>query len=128
MFQDKTWIKMPIWTIFEISILWKHQCFCFHYWDYLMNIFDILIDDPYLTELKDSTNMTNIFWFFADYLKLNFTAKPPKIFWVFRTYPSMDIHTWKKQGLILEHFKFVQDYYKSTIESNDSALWKFKLR
>ena len=38
MFHDKTWIKMPKWTIFEISILWKHQCFCFHYWDYLTNI------------------------------------------------------------------------------------------
>ena len=32
------WIKMPKWTIFEIWFLWKHQCFCFHYWDYLTNI------------------------------------------------------------------------------------------
>ena len=23
-------IKMPKWTIFEISFLWKHQCLCFH--------------------------------------------------------------------------------------------------
>ena len=38
MFQDKTWIKMPKWTIFEVSFLWKHQCFCFYYWDYLTNI------------------------------------------------------------------------------------------
>ena len=36
--QDKMWIKMPKWTIFEISFLWKHQYFCFHYWDYLTNI------------------------------------------------------------------------------------------
>ena len=33
--QDKPWIKMPKWTIFEISFLWKHQCLCCHYWDYL---------------------------------------------------------------------------------------------
>ena len=38
MFHDKTWIVMPKWTIFEILFLWKHQCFCFHYWDYLTNI------------------------------------------------------------------------------------------
>ena len=38
MFQDKTWIKMPKWSIFVISFLWNHQCFCFHYWDYLRNI------------------------------------------------------------------------------------------
>ena len=24
-------------TIFEISFFWKHQCFCFHNWDYLTN-------------------------------------------------------------------------------------------
>ena len=29
---------MPKWTIFEISIFWKHQCLCFHDWDFLMNI------------------------------------------------------------------------------------------
>ena len=23
---------------FWTSFLWKHQCLCFHYWDYLMNI------------------------------------------------------------------------------------------
>ena len=34
---DKTWIKMPKLTIFEISFLWKHQFLCFHYWDYLTN-------------------------------------------------------------------------------------------
>ena len=38
MFQDKTWIKMPKLTIFEISLLWRHKSFCFHYWDYLTNI------------------------------------------------------------------------------------------
>ena len=32
------WIKMPKWTIFEVSFPWKHQCFCFHYWDYLTKI------------------------------------------------------------------------------------------
>ena len=33
----KTWSKMPKWSTFEVSFLWKHQCFCFHYWDYLTN-------------------------------------------------------------------------------------------
>ena len=36
-FQDKRWIKIPKWTIFEISFLWKHQSLNFHYWDYLTN-------------------------------------------------------------------------------------------
>ena len=35
--QHKTWITMPKWTIFVISFLWKHEYFCFHYWDYLTN-------------------------------------------------------------------------------------------
>ena len=38
MFQDKAGIKMPKWTVFEISFHWKHQCFCFHCWDYLTDI------------------------------------------------------------------------------------------
>ena len=29
---------MKKWTIFEIEFLWKHQSLCFHYWDYLMNV------------------------------------------------------------------------------------------
>ena len=33
----QTWIKMPKWTVFEISFLWKYQYLCFHYWDYLTN-------------------------------------------------------------------------------------------
>ena len=35
--QDKMWIKMPKWTIFVISFLWKCRMFCFDYWDYLTN-------------------------------------------------------------------------------------------
>ena len=38
MFQDKTWIKMPKWTILEMSFLWQRLCWCYHYWDFLRNI------------------------------------------------------------------------------------------
>ena len=44
MFQDKRWIKMPKWTIFQISFLWKHQCLSFHHWDYLTKIWWSIID------------------------------------------------------------------------------------
>ena len=39
--QDKTWIKMPKWTIFVISLLWKHRVFMFS----LLRFFDVIIDD-----------------------------------------------------------------------------------
>ena len=41
MFQNKTWIKMPKWTIFEIYFFWKYQSLSFHYWEHLTMIWCI---------------------------------------------------------------------------------------
>ena len=54
--KDKTWIKMPKWTIFELWLLWKHQCMfscteiIWHvnwrsiigfFWIFMMDAFDV---------------------------------------------------------------------------------------
>ena len=65
MFQDKMWIKVPKWIFFEIFLLWEYQCFCFHYWDYLKNIwrnnwqsiFDRVEGIDYCNQIKSDQNV-----------------------------------------------------------------------
>ena len=49
--QDKTWIKMPKWTILEISFLWK-PVFLFSVLILSRWKFDVIIDDPYLKKVE----------------------------------------------------------------------------
>ena len=51
MFQDKTWIKMPKWTILEVSFLWK-PVFLFSVLILSRWKFDVIIDDPYLKKVE----------------------------------------------------------------------------
>ena len=74
---------MPKWTIFEISFLWKHQCLCFHYWDYLTKI------------------LCNIWWSIIDvvenrgklYYPLDHGLRTPREEIAFTTRPKIHSHS-----------------------------------
>ena len=56
MIQDKKWIKVPKWPVFEIYFSGNTSVFV-SITETIWQTFDVIIDDPYLTEQKDSTNV-----------------------------------------------------------------------
>ena len=56
MFQDTTWIDIQKWTIFEKKFFGNTIVNKFIA-EIIWQTFAVIIDDPYLTEQKDSTNV-----------------------------------------------------------------------